>query len=126
MPLQINVSIGNLEAIKRELRLFPQRMIPELKKATSKSALMVEREAKLLTPVDTGRLRSSIMSSLGLGPLAVGAKVATNVEYAIFVHEGTKRMRPRPFMKQAVDDSIVEIQKLFNMAIEASIRGITK
>lgn len=124
MAVQINISVVNLEEIKRGLLLFPQRMIPELRKATTKAALQVEREAKGFTPVDTGRLRSSIMTSLGLGPLGVSAKVATNVEYAIYVHEGTKRMKKRPFMKQAVDQSQLDIELYFIQAVQNAVNGI--
>jgi HK97 gp10 family phage protein len=57
----------------------------------------VERYAKQLTPVDTGRLRASIFYSPANSFLQ--AVVSTNTEYAIYVHEGTKYMRARPFMK---------------------------
>lgn len=60
-----------------------------------KLSFMVESLAKQLTPVLTGRLRSSIGTHLQ--PLL--GTVSTNVNYALFIHEGTSRMRPRPFME---------------------------
>jgi len=49
--------------------------------------IYTERDAKLLCPVKTGRLRSSIKyRKLG----QYSGEVYTNVEYAAFVHEGTK------------------------------------
>ena len=50
------------------------------------SSLEIEKESKLRTPVDTGRLRSSIKTSLA--PLRVA--VGTNVHYAPHVEYGTR------------------------------------
>lgn len=59
-----------------------------------KFAFSVERHAKQEVPVDTGRLRSSISTDIG----NLRAKVAPHTDYAVFVHEGTKHMKGRPFM----------------------------
>lgn len=125
MPVQIKVEVKNIEELKRGLQKFPDKLVPQLREAVIKSAFLVEREAKILSPVDTGRLRSSINTSYGFGPLGVGAKVATNVEYAIYVHEGTKRMRARPFMRQAVQASSGQIGKFFETAVEVAISKIS-
>lgn len=74
----------------------------KLRNAITEYALAVEREAKLRTPVDTGRLRASIGTSLGLGA-EIQAFVSTNTNYAVYVHQGTKFMRARPFFVWAVD-----------------------
>lgn len=68
-----------------------------LSRQVSQLAFAVERYAKQLTPVDSGRLRASIHTT----PMMFGVKaiVSTKTEYAVYVHEGTKYMRGRPFMK---------------------------
>lgn len=120
---QITVSIKGLDEAIKNLRKFPNIMAPHLRIASQKSAFKVEREAKLVTPVDTGRLRNSIATSLGIG--GISAIVQTNVFYAIFVHEGTRFMKGRPFMQQAVDVSLSTIQEAFNTEIAAAIGEIT-
>lgn len=51
--------------------------------------------------IDTGRLRASI--SIGESPgKKLGLRVGTNVEYAMFVHEGTRYMEANPFLRNAV------------------------
>lgn len=68
----------------------------------ARRAAKVEREAKRLCPVDTGRLRASIGWSLAndiRGPLAV---VGTDVEYAPFVEFGTSKMAAQPFLRPAL------------------------
>lgn len=57
-------------------------------------AFMVERGAKMQSPVDTGRLRASIATDIG----NLRATVAPHTNYALFVHEGTKYMAARPFL----------------------------
>jgi len=84
-----------------------------LRKETEKLAFNTERFGKQLTPVGTpestgvkgyvgGRLRASIGVSTLIGGL-VGHMVSTNTEYAIYVHEGTKYMRARPFLSEGLD-----------------------
>lgn len=69
-------------------------------------AFTTERYAKQVTPVDTGRLRASIgtgfLIASGIGRGGV-ARVAPHTDYAGFVHEGTRKMRARPFMKWGVE-----------------------
>lgn len=59
-------------------------------------ARYTESYAKQTTPVDTGRLRTSIGYRMGNMEASVGTH---NVKYATFVHEGTSKMRARPFLK---------------------------
>ena len=58
----------------------------------------IERDAKLVCPVDTGNLRSSINTTVEANGNNVIATVGTNVEYAPFVEYGTKKMSARPFL----------------------------
>jgi len=71
----------------------------------SKLALKIERNVKMATVVDTGRLRSSIGGGSYRGgsyPKGYGVelgadfiRVGTNVEYAEFVEYGTYKMEAR-------------------------------
>ncbi|HEY1119887.1 MAG TPA: HK97-gp10 family putative phage morphogenesis protein [Acidimicrobiales bacterium] len=62
----------------------------------------VERRAKRLCPVDTGRLRASITNALEKDPEGVSAVIGTNVEYAVYVEFGTGDTRPQPFLRPAL------------------------
>lgn len=48
--------------------------------------------------VDTGRLRNSITNTVQDNAAYIG----TNVEYAIYVHEGTRKMTANRFLKNAI------------------------
>lgn len=60
---------------------------------------------------DTGDLMRSMEYQLtGNDTVAVG----TNMDYAMYVHEGTRKMKERPFIKDGIDensDRILEIGK---------------
>ena len=77
-------------------------LMSEIERITFK----IQRFAKQVTPVDTGRLRASIATKLG----DLEATTSTNVEYALAVHEGTKFMRGRPFMEQGVQFAKLNIE----------------
>lgn len=61
--------------------------------------LKVEGYAKLICPVDTGRLRNSITHVVKTNEKTV--YIGTNVEYAAAVECGTSRQRPQPYLKPA-------------------------
>lgn len=69
----------------------------------SSMAVRVERAAKRMCPVDTGRLRASITRSEPerRGDV-VAVKIGTNVEYAPHVELGTSRARAQPFLRPAL------------------------
>lgn len=69
----------------------------------SRRALRVESRAKVLCPVDTGRLRASIRWRLVRRPSGLVAIIGTEVEYARWVHEGTRYRAGVPFLTRALD-----------------------
>jgi HK97 gp10 family phage protein len=72
-------------------------------KELERTAISVERTAKRLCPVDTGRLRSSISHGLEKSPLGgLSAVVGTNVNYALPVEFGTRFTPPQPFLRPAL------------------------
>lgn len=66
-------------------------------------AIRVDRTAKRLAPVDTGRLRSSIAWQLETDARGLHAVVGTNVHYAIHQEFGTSRMAAHPFLRPALE-----------------------
>lgn len=85
-------------------------------------AFTIERESKMATPVDTGRLRSSILTDIG----NLQARIAPHVFYATYVHEGTSKMAARPFMSIGLSRAEVRLyggKNPFVTAIEKEINS---
>lgn len=75
---------------------------------------MIEAESKRGAPVDTGRMRASIYTTIS----STMAIVQPKVDYAIYVHEGTSKMKARPFMANALD----KVKKNSNSIFRAEIK----
>lgn len=85
---------------------YKRQLLEQLPAALEAIGIHIEGEAKEElenTPrrIDTGNLRNSITHQVvnSEGVVYVG----TNVEYALYVHEGTSRMEPNRFLTNAVD-----------------------
>lgn len=99
--MEIKVKIEKGQELANLFRKYPQISLPNLRDAAMKSAFEIEGQAKDRAPVDTGRLRASIATSLGILNKGLSSVVSTNVSYAGYVHEGTKPHTP-PY--QAIKD----------------------
>ena len=115
--MQISVTIEGLKEYQDKLKEMPFALRRGLADAIKKSALLVEGQGKINAPVDTGRLRASILTEIE--PLR--ATVSPTVSYAVFVHEGTRYIRSRPFMYDAVQQTKDEINDIFISEIKKSI-----
>jgi len=52
--------------------------------------------------IDTGRLRASINTQIFRRNGVPGARIGTNVEYALYVHNGTRHMQANPYLTDAL------------------------
>ena len=72
-------------------------------KQLTRMAIKVDRRAKQLAPVDTGRLRASITNDLSRDAQGLVARVGTDVDYAPHQEFGTVNMPAHPFLRPALD-----------------------
>lgn len=121
MSVEINMSV-DLGDTGKYLDRMPEKIKRSIGDALAKSAFLVERNAKMNAPVDTGRLRSSIITELTPSIYPTMAKITPFVNYAIFVHEGTRFIKANPFMTRAKDQSQGEVEKFFDDAIDDSLK----
>ena len=78
--------------------------------------LQAEGYAKMLCPVDTGRLRNSILSETD----DTTAYIGTNVEYAAYVEMGTSKTKAQPYLQPAGQDHESEYQSIFKQYLEGN------
>ncbi len=119
MP-NISIQITNLPQIRAAFRRAPQLMTEELNTAIRRSVLEIEGESKKNTPVDTGTLRGSTRSIFS----NFRGEVGTNVFYDLFVHGGTRYMKARPYLLQAVQTKEASVQGEMENAVQRVLNKI--
>jgi HK97 gp10 family phage protein len=94
--------IGRVSVVVVENRLPAYRADVERKLAAHvrATAERISTDAKQRAPVKTGNLRASITAQM-TDRLSATVGTGPQAPYAEHVHEGTRRMSPRPFMRQA-------------------------
>lgn len=120
MAEAIGIRITNLAQIKRAFNKAPNLMRRELNIAIKKSVFTIQAGSMRNTPVLTGRLRASHRSQFA----DLRGEVGTHTNYDIFVHEGTRYMRGRPFLREAVESSEQPVQRFFKQAVDKVLNEI--
>ncbi len=80
-----------------------------ISKALEMSAILVQRAAVKNAPKDTGLLKASITRDFD----DKNAYVGTNLEYAPYVEFGTRYVKARPFLRQALILNVDKIKGIF-------------
>lgn len=89
MAIGVKLQIIGLDKLKKKLQ--EKNVTQPLNDGIKKATLLLDREVKQATVVDTGRLRASMTSQFGAG----FGQVGTNVEYAPVVEFGSDRFPAR-------------------------------
>lgn len=84
-----------------------------------RTRLFRDRTGNLRASIRPGRVRGNLRSGYRVDVLAGGTR---GVSYATFVHDGTRRMRARPYMTEAIDASTSEIQRMLDQAVELALQ----
>ena len=112
----IGIQIANITQLLRKYEDRPRDVIGAVSTAIKKSVYLLERASKeALTTgwtraIRTGRLRAETKVQ-DVQPLK--GSVYSNVNYAVYVHEGTYKMRERPYFRVAADKSRPDIKRIF-------------
>lgn len=121
----VKVSPG-FEKLAQTFRGFERILAKKLREGIWGYGLLVERGSKMLSPYDTGAMRRSIGVSMPMAKKGLEAFIHPNIEYAIFVHEGTVRMRARPFMKWGLNAYRREGDKLMVSKIKEATQELAR
>ena len=108
MADQIRVTIEGLEAVLA--KLDPKLYAPALGRFWLRASIAVQSRAREKSPVDTGRLRASIMYEVDGASPPQYAKVGTDVFYAPFQELGTKYMEGRHYLQGGFEESVPAIE----------------
>ena len=111
-----NFRIKNLDSFEKALKQSPVIAEKIIKDALKESVISWQGASASRTPVDTGRLRQNVVSLASVTVDKTRAIISPNVDYAVYVHEGTGRMSKRPFFKWGLDQSESKIERIFKKA----------
>jgi len=103
----VGIDASSLRRFQADLGRASARAVPLASLAIRKTAHDIEATAKVFCPVDTGNLRSSISTDLGV----LSAEIGPTASYGIFPELGTSRMAPQPYMGPAFDRHVPELEK---------------
>lgn len=120
MANNISIKITNLDRIKYAFGVAPHEMTKQLNMAIKKSILTIQADSMRNTPVATGRLRASTRSLFG----DLKGEVGTNTNYDVFVHNGTRFMPARPYLKDAVEDNNFLVNQFMTGAVQNTLDKI--
>jgi len=95
-----------LTKLARDLEMAGRNAEKATDLVLSNAAQFILFEMKKIVPVDTGRLRSSIVVQGSPGRYVVGP---VGVPYASYVEFGTSRMRAQPYVRPAVQKYLDEL-----------------
>ncbi len=120
----VSVKIKGLDKFQKALGKYPAIAGKNIQEALSESVFYVAGQAAQVTPIDTGKLRRGVLKGVRIETLR--GIISPNVQYAIHVHEGTPKMRGRPFLKQGLDKSTKKIETFFKESLEKTFKEIAR
>ena len=116
----VKIEVIKGKELAEKFRSAGKKIQGRIDKALYKGGLVVERAAKLLVHVDTGRCRASITTRL----VPANAEVGTIVEYA------PRLERLYPFLKPALVNSEAEVKRILHKGLTDSMaesfKGFTR
>lgn len=118
----IKITLQGEKEIQQKIKALEKDASDALRKVVEKTVVRVEKNAKRLSPVDTGRLRASIAYEVKSESNKHQGRVGTNVEYAPIVEFGGAIRKPKPFLFPAAKQSL----DFFIRLIDSAIKGLSK
>lgn len=91
----------------------------QVRQAIAETMVEVETGGKDRAPVDKGIMRASITGQF-TGETSATVGTGPQAPYSEYVHEGTRRMSPRPFLRQAAEAA----RPNWMTRIRAALRGL--
>ena len=115
--------MGNIREFMSKIDNITDNVIAEVGKAIVKSGMLIERDAKINCPVDTGYLRNSISAKYeGIGTDKPTCEILIGAEYATFIEYGTSKMAAQPFLRPAVEKNRDKINEMIKDAMKKKLK----
>lgn len=131
MSVTLKIEIKNIRQIRKAFGKAPQIMGKELRLGIEKATRLINAYAKASVYSGyvirrTGYLRASHETRFeGLG-LRFSGIIEPRANYAMFLHEGTRYIRPRPWLKDALDKKTSDIDSILTQHTQKALDRIGK
>ncbi len=123
----MKIQLIGMDRVVAHLAKIRSQLKQTLAAGMKEAAFQVERQAKLqLTSgpnraIKTGYLRASVAVT---SVLPYEARVTAAAGYGIYIHEGTRYMKARPFMRDGLKQASPEIEKIFGKRIKTLVEVV--
>jgi HK97 gp10 family phage protein len=118
VSVNMEIHVEGLPALREKLVKLDDNMKRKVQEAMEFEAEAMKTVARERCPVRTGRLRDSIYANVQDWILQLGA----TAPYAIYQELGTRYIRPRAFLKNAVSLRMQSLVNRINRALAEAIR----
>lgn len=126
----VSVRITNLPQIKAAFNKAPTLMSKNLNLAIKKSLIKIQGETILNVHPDRGInvVTGGLLSATERPPIFENLKgtYLVDIFYAIYVHDGTSRMKARPFLLDAVNSQREPVDNYFKSAVQDTLDEIAR
>lgn len=110
---------GDIDKAQAQLKMLSSNVSLSLSEAAEQAADVMLESAKSKAPFRTGDLRDSIEKAAHEIRSDYAAwKVYAGVFYASYLEYGTRKMRKRPFMRPAFDESRAEMARIAEKVVK--------
>jgi len=117
MSVEVGLEVVGVEELKAKLERLDSSLKRKVSEKLAKIGNLIKERARQLAPVRTGRLRASIYSQLVNWTLTMGA----SAPYARYLEFGTRWIRPRHFLLNAIGENLVKIDGAIRAAVYSAV-----
>ncbi|MET9339274.1 HK97-gp10 family putative phage morphogenesis protein [Nonomuraea sp. NPDC003804] len=110
---------SDLDGLIRDLGKAPAKAEALTKAVVAKTGFDAVAAAQAVTPVDTGNLKSSI--GVDIDEDGMGFEAGPTANYGHYVHWGTSRMSPRPYLTRPFEQVIEPLPEVFGQVGEKAL-----
>lgn len=118
MSVEMEMHVEGLPELRQKLSQLDDRLKRRVQDAMRFEAEAMKNVARARCPVRTGRLRDSIYAKVRSWVIRLGAAVP----YAVYQEIGTRRIRGRHFLRNAVELRMPVLVNRINRAIDQAMK----
>lgn len=116
-----NVKIEGLNEWLRWTSSLVDEITDEVKEVVITTANKIETEAKMRTPVDTGKLRKSITTDTEESERKIETETGSDVEYADHVELGTSKQSAQPYLFPSFEKNTINFEEKIKQAYKRGL-----